>query len=64
VGAGADGAGVEVEGAVGELSVVVQAAPAIAATHATIGNTSRIRFLGHLPVIVLNLLQAIVIVRI
>jgi hypothetical protein len=63
-GAGEDGAGVEVEGAVGELSVVVHAAPAIVATHATIGNKNLIRCLGLLPVIVLNLLQAIVTVRI
>jgi len=64
-GAGEDGAGVELEGAVGdELSVVVHAVPAIPATHATIGNQSLRRFVGLPPVIVLNLLQTIVAVEI
>lgn len=59
-GAGEDGAGDDVVGAVGELSVVVHAAPAIVATHAAIGNKNLIRVVDLLPVIVLNLHQAIV----
>lgn len=63
-GAGEDGAGVEVEGAVGELSVVVHAAPASVATHTAIENKNLIRVVNLLSVIVLNLHQAIVTVRI
>ena len=62
-GAGEDGAGDDVVGAVGELSVVVHAAPASVATHAAIGNKNLIRVVGLLSVIVLNLHQAIVTVR-
>ena len=64
VGAGEDGAGDDDEGAVGELSVVVHAAPASVATHAAIGNKNLIRVVDLLSVIVLNLHQAIVTVRI
>ena len=58
-GAGEDDAGVEFEGAVGELSVVVHAT-ASAAVHATIGIRNLIRFVFLLSVIVLNLHQAVV----